>query len=141
MYLSYETIKFIISFTKFIDDAYDQVYASAYAFLRTGLERYFMMFKYEPSTSELNSYYSRLTSVGDTVNELVFAIKLGTIVGMTLATTAVLINVLWLLYDFRKRMMDARKGKFDFYKDKIAISLSAGLAGGIISNSIFLFFI
>lgn len=139
-YLAYQTLTFILNFTNLVNDAYDQVYSSAFSFLRNGLERYFYIFKYECTTSDLDPYYNKLKDVGVTVDQLVLAIKIGALVGMIIATTAVVLNLFWLMFDYKTRMLDARKGIFNFPKDKITIQSSAGLPGGIISNSIFVFF-
>jgi hypothetical protein len=140
VYLSYQAIQFILNLTNLVDDAYEQVYSSSFSFLRNGLERYFYIFKYECTTSDLDPYYERLKSAEVTVNQLVFAIKIGAILGMTTATIAVIVNLFWLMYDYKRRMLDARRGVFNFPKERIGIQASAVLPAGIISNSIFMFF-
>lgn len=137
-YFTYETIKFIFSINDKINNAYDQVYTSAYSFLRTGMEKYFMMFKYEPSTEELQSYYSKLDSLQTIVNQLTFAIIIGSTIGMCVAFTIVSLNTLWIVHDFRQRVLDARKGVCKFNRKATLISLNLGVAGAIISNSMFL---
>ena len=140
-YLTYETIKFVYNLTRYIDDAYDQVYKSAYAFLRVGLSSYFDLMHYEPTTRELGDYYGRLKEVNDIVDQLVLAIKIGAYVGITIAFIAVCLNAFWLIFDYKRRLLDARKGIYTFDKSKVPISSYISVSGAIISNSIFIFFI
>jgi hypothetical protein len=140
-YLGIETFKFIFNFTGFIDDSYDQVHTSVFAFLRNGLDRYFNQFKIDPTTNDLDVYFSRLNTVETTLNELIFAIKLGAIIGACISVIAVMMNLLLILYDYKRRVLDARKGIFNFKRDKISLQVSAGLPGAVISNAIFVFFV
>ena len=140
VYLGYFALKSIINFSKIIEDAYDKVYASAYSFIRNAVQRYFSMFKYEPIESDLDPYRNQLNTFSNTVDQLVFAIKLGAFVGLTIAVILVFLNILLILFDYKRRVLQARKGIFEFKKHKIPLQACAGLPGGIISNSVFMFF-
>jgi hypothetical protein len=141
IYLGYQAFDFIINITEWIDDSYDMVFDSAFGFLRTGLKSYFDTYKIEPVTNDLNRYVIELNDVGVTLNELVFAIRLGAIVGTILAVIAVGLNILLILFDYKIRVLDARKGIFNFKREKIPLNSNANLPGAIISNSIFVFFV
>ena len=80
-YLGYETFKAIFGFTDFLSDGYDTVYQSAFSFMRNGLDRYFSVFKYDVTSNDLEPYYKKLSKVEVTVNDFIFAVKLGAIVG------------------------------------------------------------
>ena len=54
---------------------------------------------------------------------------------------AVFFNIIWILLDYKRRVLQARKGIFEFKRQKIPLSSSTSLPGAIISNSIFMFFI
>jgi hypothetical protein len=79
--------------------------------------------------------------VEKTVNDLVFAIQLGWFIGTTIAVIAVFLNIFWLLFDYRRRVLQARMGVFEFRREKIPLKATAALPGAIISNSIFIFFV
>ena len=121
VYLGYYFLKSIINFSKVIEGAYDKVYASAFSFIRNAVERYFTLFKYEAIEADLFPYYGRLRLFSDTVDQLVFAIKLGAFVGLVLAVILVLLNILLILFDYKKRVLNARMGIFDFNRKKIPI--------------------
>ena len=80
-YLSYETFRFILSLTGQIKGAYSNVYDSVFTFLRNGLQRYFDTFKIQATTDSLQVYFDRLGTVEITLDQLIFAIKLGVIIG------------------------------------------------------------
>lgn len=109
--------------------------------MRNGLERYFAIFRHEATTTDLLPYFDQLTNVGNMVGQLVFAIELGALIGASIAVTAVFFNVIFILYDYKKRVLLARKGIFEFKRKKIAIQASSSLPGAIISNSILMFFV
>ena len=140
-YLTYETIKFVYSLTKYIDDAYDQVYKSAYSFLRVGLNSYYDLMHYEPTSKDLDDYYDRLREVNEIVDELVIAIEIGAYIGITIAFIAVCLNAFWLTFDYKRRFLDARKGIYKLDKSRIPIFAYINVSGAIISNSVFIFFI
>lgn len=121
VYLGYFALKTIINFSKIIEDAYDKVYASAYSFVRNAVQRYFTMFKYEPTEADLTPYYDKLSTFSNTVDQLVLAIKLGAYIGLTLAVILVFLNILLILFDYKKRVLLARKGIFEFKRHKIPI--------------------
>jgi hypothetical protein len=140
-YLSYKTILVILGITDFIDDGYDKVYNSSYIFLKTGLEKYFSLFKYEPTKDDFGPYFDHLHGVGTKIHHLVFAIKMGASFGMTIAIIAVFANIIWLLCDYKKRVLDARTGKIEFNVNKVPIRMNTWLPAAIISNSIFIYFL
>ena len=141
VYLGYETFRMIFSFTDFIHRGYSNVYDSVFSFLRNGIQRYFETFKIQAVENDLEAYYTRLGQVEVTLDQFIFAIKLGAIIGTCIAVIAVLFNILLILFDYKERILNARKGIFDFKKEKISIQASASLPGAIISNSIFIFFV
>jgi len=99
------------------------------------------MFKYDVTSTDLHPYYERLDSAQVIVNELILAIKIGASIGTSIAVLVVFINISWILYDFKQKVLNARKGIFDFDKSKAALPPKAGLSGAIISNSVFMFFL
>ena len=101
IYLGYYSLKTIINFSKVIEDAYDKVYASAFSFIRNAVERYFSLFKYEAAESDLFPYYDQLQTFSSTVDQLVFAIKLGAFVGLTIGVILVFLNILLILFDYK----------------------------------------
>ena len=91
-YLGYNSLIAIKNISKVIGNSYDRVYESAYSFIRNAVERYFSLFKYDAAESDLNPYYGQLKTFSDTVDQLVFAIKLGAYVGLTIAVILVFLN-------------------------------------------------
>ncbi|CAI2379968.1 unnamed protein product [Moneuplotes crassus] len=140
-YLGYVMFTVIFGITESIKGVYSNVYDSVFGFLRNGVERYFDTLKVQATTTGLYDYFDHLETTEHTLNNLIFAIKLGVIVGTTVAIITVFANLFLILFDYKKRVLDARKGNFKFRKDKIPISMHSGLAGAIISNSIFMFFV
>jgi hypothetical protein len=141
LYLGYKTISLIFNLADYIDDSYDRVYTSTYTFMRTGLEGYFTIFKYEPTQNDFFPYFDQLETVGNAISELVIAIKIGAYIALILSTVSVFANFVWMSYDYRKRVMDARIGIFGFNPNKIPIRMNSILPAAIISNSVFLFFL
>ena len=109
--------------------------------MRTGLERYLTIFKYEPTKIDFFLYFDQLETVGNAISELVIAIKIGAYIALILSTVSVFANFVWMSYDYRKRVMDARIGIFGFNPKKIPIRMNSILPAAIISNSVFLFFL
>ena len=140
-YLGYRTFEVIFNLTDFINDGYDKVYTSAYTFLRTGLEKYFGMFKYEPTKEDFGHYFTQLEEVGKSIDQLVFAIKLGAFIGLFLSILFVFSNFFWILYDYKRQVLLARKGILEFNKNKVPIRYYTLLPAAIISNSIFMYFL
>ena len=140
-YLGYRTFMVIFDLTDLINDGYDKVYTSAFTFLRTGLEKYFGMFKYEPTKEDFGHYFTTLEEVGVVLNQLIFAVKLGAFIGLFISILFVFCNFFWILYDYKKRVLDARKGIIDFNINKVPIRYYTLLPAAIISNSIFMYFL
>lgn len=88
-YIGYKTIEFIVKISDFIDDGYEKVYTSAYTFIRTGLTRYFVLFKYEPSREEFGYYFDKLDDISNKVQAFCLALKIGVGIGFALAGIAI----------------------------------------------------
>ena len=130
----------VINLSKAIEHMYDKVYSSAFSFIRNAIERYFILFKYETSESDISSYYDQLQTFSNIVDQLIFAIKLGAIIGIIAAVISVFVNIFYILLDYKRRVLHARIGIFEFNRRKIEIQNCAKLPGGVISNSIFMFY-
>lgn len=140
-YLGYKTLLFILNLSNFVDEGYDKVYTSAFQFIRTGLEKYFYMFKYEPTKDEFGHYFNQLDDVGKRIHEFSIAVKIGAIIGLVVAVLAILGNFLWILSDFKQRVLKARKGVYEFNRFKVPIEANMFLPAAIISNSVFMYFL
>ena len=141
IYFSYFVLESLLSTLQLLNDSFDQVYENSFNFIRNGVERYFDLFKYEPTSSDLDIYFSKLTLSSNNYDQLLFAMKIGAFVGLTLAVVIVFINIIIILYDYKQWVLDARKGIFRFNKENISIKYHSTLSGAIISNNIFMFFI
>ena len=141
IYFSYFVFESLLGTLQLLNDSFDQVYENSFNFIRNGVERYFELFKYEATTKDLDLYFSKLISSSNNYDELLFAMELGALVGLTIAVIIVFVNMLSILYDYKKWVLDARIGVFRFRKDQISIKYYSTLSGAIISNSIFMFFV
>ena len=132
VYLGYNWLNTIINLSKSIESSYDKVYASSFSFIRNAVERYFSIFKHEAVESDLNPYYDQLKTFSDTVDQLVIAIKIGLFIGLVISVTIVFLNVLLILFDYKKRVLQARIGIYEFKREEISIQRCSGLPGAIV---------
>ena len=110
-------------------------------FLRNGMDGYFAHLKYEPTTADLQPYFNHLENIEKKLDGFIFAFNLGFFLGITTAILAVCINLFVILLDFKQKVLQARKGVFEFDRSAVSLKSNVTLAGAIVTNSILVFFI
>lgn len=85
----------------------------------------------------MDPFQSKLLLLRSAVSTFSGSMQIGFAFGVVVACIAFIITMLYLLLDYKTRILEARKGIFrDFHFDKIEIADAANFPGFLISNSI-----
>jgi len=93
--------------------------------------------KIELDSLMINPFTSKLFSMRIMLENLVYAAQIGFFVGIVVATLLVSISLLNLMKDFKKRVIEARRGVFNgFTMSEVEVKEGANFPGFMISCSV-----
>eukprot|EP00931_Biecheleriopsis_adriatica_P041207 TRINITY_DN23583_c0_g1_i1.p1 TRINITY_DN23583_c0_g1~~TRINITY_DN23583_c0_g1_i1.p1 ORF type:complete len:2026 (+),score=318.32 TRINITY_DN23583_c0_g1_i1:88-6078(+) len=135
----------VVSIVVGLDESLDSLLGTAQSSLLGNLatinNRYYAAFGLDLPDESSFFMIEQLRLINDWFGGLKDAVQIGATIGCFLASIIILFSFLFTFYDFRRRILMCRHGKFDFEKNNSKIQYSTSFIGSFIAASLVSYFL
>ena len=136
-YMSIKCFQLLGDFKTNVQKSYSNVYDSMFSFFRTGNEQMMTLMKVQLDQRIASPFLNKLNVIRLMLEDITVAMQVAFFIAIVVAILVFLCSLINLIFDYKKRILLARKGKFeDFAFDHIEVMAGSNFPGYTISTSI-----